>query len=150
MQVIHDLLANHSAISRSVTNLPNGIRTVTEANDPRLTFLIRQHVVTMVERVKTGAAFGCGVETPAVRALFQARDRIDTRIEPTARGVALVQTSDDPAAVRALQQHAAEVSEMARSGLAARGEGMMRRRAMMGSEMGCGVVTEEEETARQP
>ena len=31
---IHDLFFNHDRIKRTVTNLPDGIRTVTESDDP--------------------------------------------------------------------------------------------------------------------
>lgn len=31
---LHDLLFNHDRIKRTVTNLPDGIRTVTESDDP--------------------------------------------------------------------------------------------------------------------
>jgi hypothetical protein len=44
---IHMLFAEHAGIRRSVTNLPNGIRTVTESDDPRLADVIRTHVAEM-------------------------------------------------------------------------------------------------------
>ena len=33
---IHELFINHDRITRTVTNLPNGIRTITESTDPRV------------------------------------------------------------------------------------------------------------------
>ena len=50
MGVIHELFVNHDRITRSVTNLPNGIRTVTESDDPRIRQLLRDHVATKIGR----------------------------------------------------------------------------------------------------
>ena len=36
MSAIHELFANHDRIKRTVTNLPDGIRTATESDDPRI------------------------------------------------------------------------------------------------------------------
>ncbi|HEY7743800.1 MAG TPA: hypothetical protein VIA19_12210, partial [Burkholderiales bacterium] len=36
MGLVRDLLMNHSRIQRTVTNLPDGIRTVTESDDPQV------------------------------------------------------------------------------------------------------------------
>ena len=44
MRIIHELLANHDRIKRTVTNLPNGIRTVTESDDPQTAQWIKTHV----------------------------------------------------------------------------------------------------------
>ena len=41
---IHELFVNHDRITRTVTNLPNGIRTVTESADPRIAQLFTDHV----------------------------------------------------------------------------------------------------------
>jgi hypothetical protein len=54
MNVIHELFDNHGLISRTVTNLPDGIRTVTESSDPRIARLIKDHVAGMTRRVKAG------------------------------------------------------------------------------------------------
>ena len=35
MRDIHELFANHDRMTRTVTNLPDGIHTVTESNDPQ-------------------------------------------------------------------------------------------------------------------
>src|SRR5579864_8031858 len=36
LSAIHELIVNHDHIKRTVTNLPNGIRTVTESDDPQI------------------------------------------------------------------------------------------------------------------
>ena len=57
MRVIHELVVNHDRIERTVTNLPNGIRTVTTSTDPALARLIKDHVLTMGQRVSRGDVF---------------------------------------------------------------------------------------------
>src|SRR5512144_2384154 len=54
MRVIHTLFSNHERIKRSVTNLPDGIRTLTESDDPQVAELLKQHVGSMHRRVDAG------------------------------------------------------------------------------------------------
>src|SRR5665213_2706326 len=49
LRVIHLLFANHDRIKRTVTNLPNGIRTVTESDDPEIAQLLKTHVADMMK-----------------------------------------------------------------------------------------------------
>ena len=66
------------------------------------------------------------IETPALHAIFQYKDKIKSAYETTEKGVIVVQTSTDAAAVKALQDHAAEVSDLARRGMVAAQEAMMK------------------------
>lgn len=136
---IHELFVNHDRITRTVTNLPNGIRTVTESADPRIAQILRDHVTSMGQRVETGNDPGLPIESPALRAIYRNYDRIHTTFEPTATGIVVIQTSTDQETVAALQQHAAEVTEFVNDGMAAmhlammkNGGGMMHG-GMMGS-----------------
>jgi hypothetical protein len=122
MGLVHDMLTNHEGIKRTVTNLPNGIRTVTESADPELAQIINAHVASMEQRLKDGRGFN--LFSPTIPVLFENRDKIKTTVEATAKGSVVVQTSEDPKVVAALQEHAVEVSELARDGMAA-----MRRAA---------------------
>jgi hypothetical protein len=131
MAVVHELVVNHAKITRTVTNLPDGIRTVTESDDPRVAQLIREHVVTMGQRVARGDDPGLPMETPALHAIFQNRERIRTTTEVTARGIIVVETSTDPAAVAVLQKHAAEITDLVTRGMAAMHETMMQNRGAM-------------------
>jgi hypothetical protein len=110
---IHQLFAEHRSIRREVTNLPNGIRAVTESDDPRLAEVIRTHVVEMGHRVEEGRDPRLPIQSAELRFLFEARDRIASTYERTDRGIVVVQTSEDPAVVAALQKHAADVSDLA-------------------------------------
>ena len=126
MRVIHELFVNNTRIERSVTNLPNGIRTMTTSADPTLARLIKDHVLTMDQRVTRGDDPRLPMESEALRAIFRGKDRIRTVIDSTTTGIIVVQTSSDSSIVAALQQHAAEVSDFVTRGMPAMREAMMR------------------------
>jgi len=126
MRVIHELVVNNTRIERTVTNLPNGIRTVTTSADPALARLIKDHVLTMDQRVTRGDDARLPMESDALRAIFRGKDKVRTIIDTTAAGTTVVQTSSDSSIVAALQQHAAEVSDLVRRGMPAMHEAMMR------------------------
>lgn len=126
MGVIHELVVNNAKITRTVTNLPNGIRTVTQSDDPRLAQLIKDHVLTMDQRVVAGSDPGLPMESPALHAIFLGKDKVVTTTEKTATGITIVQTSGDSAVVAALQQHATEVTDLVQRGMTAMHEAMMK------------------------
>jgi hypothetical protein len=138
---LHDLFSNHDKIKRAVTNLPDGIRTVTESDDPQVAATIKKHVAEMGKRVEEGRDPGLPIETPALHAIFRDKDKIKTAYEATEKGVVVVQTSTDATAVKALQDHAAEVTDLAQRGMVAAHEAMMKNgggmmgRGMMGRGM---------------
>jgi hypothetical protein len=128
MQLVHQLIMNHDRIKRTVANLPDGIRTVTESEDPQMAQAIKAHVASMVGRLSDGREFNMFSTTLPV--LFANKDKIRTTVETTEKGSVVTQTSGDAAVVEALQAHAIEVSELAREGMVA----MMRSaRAAMGA-----------------
>jgi hypothetical protein len=122
MGLVHEMLDSHERIVRKVTNLPNGIRTVTESDDPQVAATLKAHVASMANRLEEGREFN--LFSPTIPVLFENKDKIRTAVEYTANGVTVTQTSDDAKIVAALQAHAVEVSELARDGMAA-----MRRAA---------------------
>lgn len=117
MSVVHEMLFNHDKIKRSVTDLPNGIRTVTESDDPQVAKEIKEHVASMAQRLKDGRVFNVASHT--LPTIFANNAKIHTEIEQTPKGVIVTQTSSDPATVAALQGHAREVSDLAQGGMAA-------------------------------
>ncbi len=136
LQVIHTMLVNHDRITRTVTNLPNGIRTVTESDDSALAAQIKTHVADMGKRVGAGDDPGLPIESEALHAIFRDKDKIRTSYETTAKGIAVVQTSDDPNTVAALQTHAGEVTDLVQGGMAALQTAMMKNHGgMMGGGM---------------
>jgi hypothetical protein len=137
MRVIHALLANHNRIRRTVTNLPDGIRTVTESDDPRVVQLIKDHVADMGRRMRAGRPMGLPIESSALRAMYRNKDKIKTTVETTEKGVIVVQTSNDRSVVEILQTHASEVSDLVNGGMQALHMAMMRNgRSMHGPMMG--------------
>jgi hypothetical protein len=140
--VIHELLANHDRIKRTVTNLPDGIRTVTESDDPQTAQWIKTHVASMGERVSAGDDPGLPIETPSLHSIFRDKDKIRTTVETTEKGVVVVQTSSDPNTVASLQQHASEVTDLVQGGMAALHTAMMQNAggSMHGGMMGGGMM----------
>jgi hypothetical protein len=128
MGLVHEMLMNNDKIKRSVTRLPDGIRTVTESDDAQVAQAIKAHVASMSQRLNDGREFNIFSSTLPV--LFANRDKITSKVETTEKGVVVIQTSADAKVVAALQGHADEVSELARDGMVAMRRGMMSRMAM--------------------
>jgi hypothetical protein len=125
MGLVHDLLMNHARIERTVTNLPDGIKTVTESDDPHVAQAIKAHVASMSQRLKDGREFNIFSTTLPV--LFENRDKIKSVVEVTEKGSIVTRTSTDAKVVAALQGHAAEVTELVQDGMVAMRRGMMSR-----------------------
>jgi len=90
----------------------------------------------MGQRVQAGDDPGLPIESPALRAIFQYKDKINTTYETTASGIVVTQTSTDPKAVAVLQEHAAEVTDLVKGGMSALHTAMMRKSGgMMGGMM---------------
>jgi hypothetical protein len=142
LENIQTLLADHERITRTVTNLPNGIRTVTESDDPATAELIKKHVGDMAKRVADGDDPGLPIESENLHAIFRSSAKLHTTYETTDKGVTMVQTSDDPPTVAALQAHAQEVVDLVKGGMPALHEAMMKRGAgpMQGPMMGGGIM----------
>jgi hypothetical protein len=129
MQLVHAMLFDHQKIKRSVTNLPDGIRTVTESNDPAVARAIKAHVASMEKRLGEGRIFN--IFSPTLPVIFENKDKIKTVVAHTEKGSVVTQTTADAKVVAALQTHALEVDELVRDGMAAMMRGM--RSAMFGS-----------------
>ena len=106
-------------IDRTVENLPNGIRTVTNNHNPMVMAALVSHVTGMITRVEEGRDPQVIIQSPTLTPIFAGHDRIETQIDMTDAGIVVVQTSDDPEMVALLQKHAAEVTDMADRGMQA-------------------------------
>lgn len=133
---MHTLLINHDRIKRTVINLPDGIRTTTESDDPQIAQLLKQHVADMGRRVGAGDDPGLPIESDALHAIFKTYDKIQTKVETTDKGIVVTQTSDDKATLASLQQHASEVSDFVTQGMVAMRTAMMKK---MGGMMAAGM-----------
>lgn len=121
------MFQNFQDISRTVTNLPDGIRTATVSEDPDLMATILSHVMGMIMRVEEGRDPKVFIQSPTLDIIFERADSILTVIDVTEEGVIVTQTSTDPEVVAALQTHAAEVSAMVDRGMEAVHDMMMAR-----------------------
>jgi hypothetical protein len=133
MQELHAMFVNHDRIRRTVTNLPNGIRTVTESDDPEITRILVSHVAGMLKRVEEGRNPRLPMQSPQLEVIFRNKDKIKTSVEPTTKGIVVTQTSQDAETVTALQKHAADVNDLVQRGMAAAHETMMRNMAARGT-----------------
>ncbi len=133
MQELHEMFVDHTKIKRSVTNLPNGIRTLTESDDPEMTRILVSHVAGMIRRVDEGRNPRLPMQSPQLEIIFRNKDKIKTSFEPTPKGIAVTQTSDDAETITALQKHAIDVTDAVQRGMVAAHETMMRN---MGGAMG--------------
>ena len=124
------LFQNFETITREVTELPNGIRTVTRSSDEDVMTNLVSHVVGMIGRVENGDDPKIMIQSPTLDIFFMRGETIRSEIDVTDEGIVVVQTSDDPEIVTALQTHAAEVSDMADRGMQAVHEVMMERAGM--------------------
>lgn len=134
MEIVHELMTAHDAIVRTVTNLPNGVHTLTESDVPQVAAYIKEHVASMDERLRTGEMFNMTSSTIPI--IFENADRIHTEIEETPTGVAFTQTTEDPQLVAVLQAHAEEVSELVQDGMAAMMRSMRGRDGAAGGPGG--------------
>lgn len=114
-------------LTRRVENLPNGIRTVTGSSDPDVMDALASHVTGMINRVEEGRDPQIFIQSPTLDIFFLRGAGIVTDIDITDEGIVVVQTSDDPELVTALQVHAGEVTAMAERGMDAVHEMMMER-----------------------
>lgn len=123
------MFRSFKTITRQVTNLPKGIRTITKSSDEKVMANLVSHVTGMIGRVENKNDPKITIQSPTLDIFFARGDGIHSEIEITDEGIVVVQTSDDPEVVAALQIHAAEVSDMANRGMEAVHEMMMKRSA---------------------
>ena len=121
------LFRNFQTLSRDVTNLPNGIRTVTRSSDPAVMDALISHTTGMIARVERGDDPQIMIQSPTLDIFFQRGEGISSEISVTEEGIVVVQTSTDPEVVAALHTHAAEVSDLVARGMLAVHEMMMKR-----------------------
>lgn len=104
MRSIRGLLANHDRIDRQVRDLPNGVRTITTSDDPRVAELIRTHVRQMKDRYERDQPIRR--MDPLFRELFEHRHEASLQIKEIPGGVEVLHTSSNPQVVRLIRQHA--------------------------------------------
>ena len=118
------LFARHAKIRRTVTEIPGGVRAVTESDDPATATLIQAHVSEMYQRLDENRAFPY-MMSRSVPAMFAHSTRYRRKLEALPNGVAITETSNDPEMVAVIKVHAQEISDFVREGMPAMMHGMM-------------------------
>lgn len=92
MRLGMELFRRHTEIHRKVTVLPNGIRAVTESDNPDVAALIQAHVGDMYARIDQDRPFAYPMSR-TVPMLFQNVGRYRRHLETTPKGVAVIETA---------------------------------------------------------
>lgn len=128
MGIAMNLVHENTKIRRTVTKLPDGIKTVTESTDPRIALDIKAHVASMSGRLQEGKEFNIFSTTLPV--IFDNAKNIKSVVEFTDKGAIVTRTSTDAKVAAALQAHAGEVTELVQEGPTAFHRGLNARMAM--------------------
>jgi len=115
MMGIHALFAQRDRIQRTVTQIPGGVRTTTESDDPGVAAQLREHVGAMYARLEEGRPINA--RDPLFAALFEKADEIVFETENTAKGITVTETSKDPAVVDLIRRHAEVVTKFIANGM---------------------------------
>ena len=118
-----EMFRRHTEITRTVEEIPGGVRTTTQSGSPDLVAQLHGHVSSMYSHVDRGAEVMC--MSPTLPTLFRNTGGYRRQLTLTPRGVIAEETSDDPALTDAIRAHAREVSGFVRDGMPAMMQGMM-------------------------
>jgi hypothetical protein len=121
-----ELFGRHAKIHRNVTELPNGVRAVTESDDPETAGLIQAHVSEMYQRLDQNRAFPYPMSR-SVPAMFAQSTHYQRKLEAKPKGVVVTETAADPAMVAVIKEHAREINGFVREGMPAMMRGMMQK-----------------------
>ncbi len=121
------LFRNFNTITREVENLPNGIRTTTRSSDQAVMDALVNHSIGMIDRVSARDDPKIRIQSPTLDMFFLHGDEIQSVVDVTDDGLVVIQTSNNPKIVTALQTHAAEVTDMADRGMEAVHDMMKRQ-----------------------
>lgn len=114
MELFHYLLDNRKKIRRTVTELADGVETLTESDEPEVAAKIREHVAAMYRRIEEDRPIHR--RDPLFAEIFDHADAIDMVMEKTDHGLHVVETSTDPYVVELIKRHAQVVSKFLENG----------------------------------
>jgi hypothetical protein len=132
MSLYMDMFNRHSEITRTVEEIPGGIRTATESDSPDLVAQLQAHVSSMYSHVDQRTEVMC--MSGSLPTLFRRANGYRRQLTLTPTGVIAEETADDPALTQAIRAHAQEVTGFVRDGMPAVMRGMMGS-GMMGPGM---------------
>lgn len=123
MATVMKLFANHEKLRRTVYSVPNGVRTVTESDNPEVAALLQAHVAAMYQRLDKDEPFT--MMSPTLPVMFRNAKGYTRHLELIPKGVAVVETSTTPSMVDVIRAHAREVTGFVREGMSSMMRGMM-------------------------
>jgi hypothetical protein len=104
MEVFHQLFDHRTEIRREITSLRDGVDTLTESDNPKVTELLQRHLDSMVARVHEARPIH--QRDPLFREIFANSQKIRMDVTRTPKGVRVIETSDDPYVAKLIKQHA--------------------------------------------
>lgn len=110
----HFLLEHHDEVRREVKELKGGVETITESDNHEVTAKVQKHVAAMYQRVEHKRPIR--LRDPLFAEIFKHADKIKMEFEKTAKGVRVVETSDDAYVAKLIKSHAKAVSGFAKYG----------------------------------
>ena len=123
MNIYMDMFNRHTEITRTVEQIPGGVRTTTESDAPDLVAQLQAHVSDMYSHLNQGSEVSC--MSQSLPTLFSHAKDYQRQLTITAKGVQVAETSSDPEVTQAIREHAQEVSGFVRDGMPAMMQGMM-------------------------
>ena len=123
MSLYMDMFNRHTEITRTVEEIPGGVRTTTQSGSPDLASQLHAHVSSMYSHVDQGSEVMC--MSQSLPTLFRNAAGYRRQLTLTPTGVIAEETSDDPALTDAIRAHAREVSGFVHDGMPAMMQGMM-------------------------
>jgi hypothetical protein len=118
-----EMFNRHNELTRTVEEIPGGIRTTTQSNSPELAAQLKAHVSSMYSRLEQGGEVMC--MSDSLPTLFRRADGYRRQLTLTPTGVIAEETADDPQLVAAICAHAQEVTGFVRDGMPPMMRGMM-------------------------
>jgi hypothetical protein len=127
-----EMFNRHNELTRSVEEIPGGIRTTTESNSPDLAAQLKAHVSSMYSHLEQGGEVMC--MSASLPTLFRHAGGYRRQLTLTPTGLIAEETADDPDLIQAIRAHAQEVTGFVRDGMPPTMRGMMGP-GMMGPGM---------------
>ncbi len=119
-----EMFRRHAEMKRTASDIPGGIQAVTESEDPRVATLIQEHVSAMYARLEKDQPFRYPMSR-SVPTMFANSSRYHRRLTILPKGIAVTETSDDPAMIQVIRSHAREINGFVNDGMPAMMRGMM-------------------------
>jgi len=120
-----ELFHVHGEVRRTVTEIPGGVRAVSESDDPHTASLLQKHVTEMYARLDQDRAFPYPMSR-SVPAMFDNSTRYHRKLTVLPKGIAVVETSDDATMVNVIREHAREITGFVEDGMPAMMRNMMQ------------------------